>query len=69
MLIYHIHSNACSINGREYKSSGKRNHSVNQTKVLRDISRKSSRNKKLSKTNKKFLEGLGLKVKQSIENC
>lgn len=72
MLIYHTHSNACSIGGGEYKSKAKRVKSVNPPKVSGAGSRRRSKslgNRKLSKKNKKFLEGLGLKVKQSIENC
>lgn len=71
MLIYHTHSRTNSINGGEYKSSVKCVKSVNQSKVSGADSRKKSKsvgNRKLSKKNKKFLEGLGLKVKPSIEN-
>lgn len=51
-----------------YKSPSKRNHGVIPGKVGVPSRRKTSK-KRISTKNKKFLEGLGLKVKQSIENC
>lgn len=77
MLIYHTHCDTGSNGG--YKSVVNRGEQVNQSKVLNPVGRKkfkrsknkkiSNKNKKISNKNKKFLEGLGLKVKQSIENC
>lgn len=71
MLIYHTHCLAsCSKQEKSYKSAPKERAPVNRRKVLGSGgSKKSSKNKKLTAKNKRFLEGIGLKVKQSIENC
>lgn len=78
MLIYHAHciigsgSNFFFNDGKGYKSADKRKHRVSQVRVLNPSGQKKSkvsRKKNLSKKNKQYLEGLGLKVKQNIENC
>lgn len=54
---------------KEYKSLNNRKYCVNQSEALGEKSQKKSRKqkKKISKKNIKFLEGLGLKVKQNID--
>lgn len=85
MLIYHSHcmdSNGFQIRGKNvknmknvrkgYKSRVNRKSAVIRSKVLRTSSQKKTkvkRRKNLSKQNKQFLEGLGLKVKEHKENC
>lgn len=54
--------------GKGYKSPRKRKSSVNRRGVPGSSGQKTSK-KAISTKNRKFLEGLGLKVKQSIENC
>lgn len=52
---------------KEYKSISKRKHKLSQKKVSGATGQKKinkSLKKKLSKKNKQYLEGLGLKVKQ-----
>lgn len=82
MLIYHTHrdgrSNTVSneLHGNvknkvknRYKSRTKRTSEVIRAKVSGgDRPKKSKPRKKLTKKNKKFLEGIGLKVKQNSEN-
>lgn len=82
MLIYHTHRNGRSnISSNEiksgkncaknaYKNRNGQNECVNRAKVVGGDSRKKKtklRNK-LSKKNKMFLNGIGLKVKQNTEN-
>lgn len=72
MLIYHTHCQTCSNREKGYKSGVKRGVTVNRGKSTGSNGPKrikTSTNKKLTDKNKQFLEGLGLKVKQSIENC
>lgn len=56
---------------KEYKCGGKSKQHVILSKPLKSPGQKKIKtwNKKLSKKNQHFLEGLGLKVKQSVENC
>lgn len=69
MKIYNLYSsNAHTEVKKDYKSPSKRNHDVILGKVAVK-SRQKTRKNKISSKNKKFLEGLGLKVNQSIENC
>lgn len=72
MLIYHTHCYECFNDGRDYKSSVKQCELINPPKVSDPVSRKRvkcMKNRNLSCKNKKFLEGLGLKVKQGTGNC
>lgn len=70
MLIYHTQHNTSSKNieknqKKKYKIAGKQQPAIIRTKVLEQEGRKNLKVKKsLSKKNVKFLEGLGLKVKQ-----
>lgn len=58
---------------KKYKSIGKPKDGVNREKASAAIGGQERKSKKLmkiiTKKNIRFLEGLGLKVKQSIENC
>lgn len=70
MLIHHTHRNRIAENGsnmkKEHKSTSKRKHQVSQVKTIVQVSRKNKAlRKKLSKKNMKYLEELGLKVKQN----
>lgn len=55
---------------KEYKCAGKSKHRVIPSKALSPPGRKKIKasNEKLSKKNQQFLKGLGLKVKESVEN-
>lgn len=80
MLIYHTHHNTSSNSNfenktekyiaknqkKKYKIARKQKPAIIRTKVLEQEGRKNCKvKKKLSKKNVKFLEGLGLKVKQN----
>lgn len=56
---------------KEYKSIDNRKYCVIRAKASSGKSQKKSgkQKKKISKKNIQFLEGLGLKVKQNIEQC
>lgn len=58
-------------NGKNYKLHGVEKLKPIRSRAFGPPSRKNSKGQKkdLSNKNIKFLEGLGLKVKQSIENC
>lgn len=74
MLVYHARCNTGSNNSKnkksnmkkEYKSTVKRKRRVSRVKATGSVGQKKKPKvrKKLTKKNKQFLEGLGLKVKQ-----
>lgn len=73
MKIYNIRcnrsSNAIGSDSKNRKSKkGYKRKSDHETSVISPSVSKGGR-QNLSSKNRKFLEGLGLKVKQSIENC
>lgn len=82
MLLYHNceHCSTIALNNKrkppkkDYKLSGKRKPPFIRTKPLGPSGggggrKKKNTKKELSNKNRRFLEGLGLKVKQSVENC
>lgn len=71
MKMYNIRGNrnsSGSTSEKGYKSPSKRKHGVIPGGSSVTNRRKTGK-KSISSKNKKFLEGLGLKVKQSVENC
>lgn len=77
MLIYHMRGNsnaAVSSNLAKYVKKCYKSKVTHKRKAIHPkesvrSGQKKSRKKSLSKKNKNFLEGLGLKVKQTVENC
>lgn len=65
----HRKSKQCVIPSKPRKPASRKKNISSTPTASAPQSLPSPKNKKLSKKNQKFLKGLGLKLKQSVENC